>query len=192
MKDNYLWDRSGEPDPEVQELEEILGTLRYQPRPLEIPNHIRVERRRTVFPAMAIAATIALCAVLLGLWFSFKRRQAPAFEAKQNSQVDPNRNTGAPQITPANQPSPAPVVANSQRPAVNQKRRESLRNRLAANKSRSTRTQIRQPALTPEELAEKEQVLVALRLVSAKLSLAQRKTQGTSQPNMIRNQHKIG
>lgn len=25
MEDNYLWDRSGKPDPEVQELEEILG-----------------------------------------------------------------------------------------------------------------------------------------------------------------------
>ena len=192
MKDNYLWDRSGEPDPEVQELEEILGTLRYQPRPLEIPNHNRVERRRTVFPAMAIAAAIALCAVLLGLWFSFNRRQAAAFEAKQNSQIDPNRNAGAPQVASHDQASPAPVVVGSQKPAVNQKRRESSRSLLAANKSRGTRTQIRQPSLTPEELAEKEQVLVALRLVSAKLSLAQRKTQGSSQLNMIRNQHKIG
>src|SRR6266545_7807215 len=32
---DYLWDRTGEPDPEIQELEEILGTLRYQPRPLD-------------------------------------------------------------------------------------------------------------------------------------------------------------
>jgi hypothetical protein len=50
----------------------------------------------------------------------------------------------------------------------------------------------RQPQLTTEELAEKEQVLVALRLVSAKLNLAQRKTQGFPQLNTIRNQHKIG
>ena len=34
---DYLWDKTGEPDPEVQQLEEILSTLRYQPRPLEIP-----------------------------------------------------------------------------------------------------------------------------------------------------------
>ena len=37
IRGDYLWDKTGEPDPEVQELEEILGTLRYQPRPLEIP-----------------------------------------------------------------------------------------------------------------------------------------------------------
>ena len=188
--DNYLWDRSGEPDPEVQELEEILGTLRYRPQPLEIPNHIPVVRRRTFFPAIAIAAVIALVALFLGLWFNFNRRQAP-FEAKQNSQIDPNRNAAVPQNTPDNQVSPAPVVVNNQKPAVIRKRRESP-NLLAANKSRSTRTQIREPALTAEELAEKEQVLIALRLVSAKLNLAQRKTQGTPQLNMIRNQHKIG
>jgi hypothetical protein len=34
MKEDYLWDRSGEPDPELQKLDEILGTLRYQPQPL--------------------------------------------------------------------------------------------------------------------------------------------------------------
>jgi len=27
---DYLWDRSGEPDPEVQHLEEILGGLRHR------------------------------------------------------------------------------------------------------------------------------------------------------------------
>lgn len=191
MNDNYLWDRSGEPDPEVQELEEILGTLRYRPQPLEIPNHIPVVRHRTFFPAIAIAAVIALVALFLGLWFNFNRRQAP-FEAKQNSQIDPNRNAAVPQNTPDKQASPAPVVVDNQKPPLIRKRRQSPPNLLAANKTRSTRTQIREPALTAQELAEKEQVLIALRLVSAKLNLAQRKTQGMPQLNTIRNQHKIG
>ena len=34
MNNNYLWDRTGEIDPDIQELEETLGTLRYQPQPL--------------------------------------------------------------------------------------------------------------------------------------------------------------
>jgi hypothetical protein len=54
------------------------------------------------------------------------------------------------------------------------------------------RQEVREPQLTPQELAEKEQLLVALRLVSAKLNVAQRRTQGTPQLNPIRNQHKIG
>ena len=29
-RSDYLWDRSGEPDPEVQHLEEILGGLRHR------------------------------------------------------------------------------------------------------------------------------------------------------------------
>ena len=27
MNEDYLWDKSGEPDPQIQQLEEILGTL---------------------------------------------------------------------------------------------------------------------------------------------------------------------
>ena len=191
MDDNYLWDRSGEPDREVQELEEILGTLRYQPRPLEIPVNVRVDRRRRFFPAMAIAAAMALLAVLLGLWFSFNRRQvSPPIQAG-DSQIDQNRNAGAPQVSPNQQASPAPALVKNPVPADIQKR-ESPRNLQARNLSRGPRKQIRQPGLTPEEQAEKEQVLTALRLVSAKLNLAQRKTQGAAQLNMIRNQHKIG
>src|SRR6267154_3634515 len=93
MEDNYLWDRSGEPDPEIQALEEFLGTLRYQPRALEIPHHIQVAHRRSFLPAIAIAAAIALLAVLLGLWFSFNRRQAPALEAKHDQQIDQHLNS---------------------------------------------------------------------------------------------------
>jgi hypothetical protein len=192
MEDNYLWDRSGEPDPEVQELEEILGTLRYQPRPLEIPVNVRVDRRRRFFPPIAIAAALALLAILLGLWVSFNRRQAaPTLEAKQDSQIDLNRNAQLPQVSPDRQASPAPVLVKNAAPRITQKR-ESPRNLLAQNKGRATQTQIRQPQLTSEELAEKEQVLIALRLVSAKLNLAQRKAQGAPPLNVIRNQHKVG
>jgi hypothetical protein len=185
MEDNYLWDRSGEPDPAIQELEAILGTLRYQPRPLEIPHHIQPGRRRTFFPALAIAAAIALFAILLGLWFSFNRRQAPALKATGDKQIV------APQ--PQDKPNEASqALVQSPTPKVIQKHNEAPRNIMAVYRNRPSRTVIRQPQLTTEELAEKEQVLVALRLVSAKLNLAQRKTQGLPQLNTIRNQHKIG
>jgi hypothetical protein len=183
MKDNYLWDRSGEPDAEIQELEELLGSLRYKPKPLEIPAHIRTGRRQSFFPAMAIAAAIALFAVLLGVWFSFNRRQSPALTANNNPRIDqpsqapasesPNRQT----VKVQNEPQPVitkPAEAIARRPY------------------RAPRTVIRQPELTPDELAEKEQVLVALRLVSFKLNVAQRKTQTGPQLNPIRNQHRIG
>ncbi len=191
MNDNYLWDRSGEPDPEIQKLEEILGTLRYQPQPLEIPHHIQVGRRRKFFPVLAIAAAIALVAVVLGLWLSLNRRQAPAFQAKNTSPIDQPTNPPPSPSNPDKQIAVPRVVKSPKQTGI-QKHREAPRNLLARNQNRFPRTVIRQPELTPEELAEKQQVLVALRLVSTKLSLAQRKTQGVPQLNTIRNQHKIG
>jgi hypothetical protein len=188
MNNNYLWDRSGEIDPDIQELEETLGTLRYQPQPLQIPTSLQIGRSRNFYPLMAIAATIALVAIALGLWFAFKQRQtAPSFAVKQNEQPAPKL-IEKPKPLQNDQPQQA-VVSTDVKPPVTQKRhREPARNLLVRNR-------VRPPApseLTPAELAEKEQVLVALRLVSAKLNVAQRKTQGLPAPNSIRNQHKIG
>ncbi|PYS73598.1 MAG: hypothetical protein DMF73_05455, partial [Acidobacteria bacterium] len=70
MNDNYLWDRTGQPDADIQELEELLGTLRYQPRQLEIPATIKVRGNRLFLP-MAIAAAIALLMIGGGLWIRF-------------------------------------------------------------------------------------------------------------------------
>ena len=52
MKDDYLWDGSGEPDPEIQKLEAALGRYRHnQPAPaFDRLREIRpVEQRRAFF-----------------------------------------------------------------------------------------------------------------------------------------------
>lgn len=188
MNDNYLWDRSGEPDAELQRLEEILGSLRYQPRPLPIPADIQVRHRQSFFPALAIAAAIAMFAVLLGLWFHFNRRvAAPQLEAARNAQTEQKPNEAPPQVAPGK------GSASLKSPRNNRKAdRSSNRDLVDAKRTPFMSKDMSQPELTPEELAEKEQVLIALRLVSAKLNLAQRKTQGAPQLNTIRNQRKIG
>jgi len=188
MNNNYLWDRSGEIDPDIQQLEETLGTLRYQAQSLRIPTSLQIGRRRSFYPLLSIAATIALVAIALGLWFAFKQRQpAPSLDVRQNSQPAPKQ-VEKPEPPPERQPQQA-VVNPSSKPVVIQRRyREPAR-------TLTVRYKVRPPAppeLTPAELAEKEQVLVALRLVSAKLNVAQRKAQGLPAPNSIRNQHKIG
>ena len=77
MNDDYLWDKSGEPDPQIQQLEEILGTLRYQPRPLQLPEELSTARpRRNYFPLLAIAATVVL-ALLAGIaWLQLRSQDA--------------------------------------------------------------------------------------------------------------------
>ena len=67
----YLWDKTGAPDPEIQQLEEILGTLRYQPKPLQLP------RRRNYFPLLAIAATVLVALLTGGLWLQLRTDEPP-------------------------------------------------------------------------------------------------------------------
>src|SRR5882672_10011428 len=61
MKDDYLWDRSGEPDPEVQKLEKVLGRYRH-----DRPAKIRPRFLNLPLPfAFGAVATILLAMVTL-------------------------------------------------------------------------------------------------------------------------------
>jgi FecR protein len=73
MKDDYLWDRSGEPDPEVQKLETALGRYRHhQPAPsFEKIAAIRPAKQHWSFSSLrwsyqlgAVAATVLLAAAV--------------------------------------------------------------------------------------------------------------------------------
>ena len=88
MNDDYLWDKSGEPDPQVQQLEEILGTLRYQPQPLNLPAE-SPGRRRNYFVPLTIAATVALALLAGALWIQIQRQDAsiPAVAIAEPSRV---------------------------------------------------------------------------------------------------------
>jgi hypothetical protein len=92
MRDDYLWDGSGEPDPEIQRLESALGRLRHQrPAPafpeIAIPRH--EPRRRWFFlglqPRMIAAATcVAVVAVaVLGLWV-YRAKPVPVIGSEWN------------------------------------------------------------------------------------------------------------
>lgn len=184
MNDNYLWDRTGEPDAEVQQLEELLGTLRYQPRPLEIPADTNIRRKRNFIP-LAVAAAIALLMIGAGLWIRFANsHERPVEQVKREIQP------AAPeQSVPALKDQLATALPTAEPKETRSGTRKANQSQIAFNSRRPI--QPAAPVLTPEELAQKEQVLVALRLVSAKLNFAQRKTQGLPQVNAIRN-HKIG
>jgi hypothetical protein len=115
MNDDYLWDKSGEPDPQIQQLEEILGTLRYQPKPLNLPH------RRNYFPLLAIAATVLVALVSGVLWLQINNREAsiPAVAIAQPA---------IPLVEPANPPVNPPLSVSTsfpkKRPVVVRDRRE--------------------------------------------------------------------
>jgi hypothetical protein len=160
MNDDYLWDKTGEPDPQIQQLEEILGTLRYQPKPLVLP------RKRNYFPLLAIAASLLLALLAGGIWLRL-RNEAPKSEAK----VETPTPAPKPDVTPVlpekkSTVNPSPVVANNRR-----------RHRSVPS-----------AAEREEALMAKQQLMLALRLTTEKLHLVRTRTQ----PNQIKNQHRVG
>ena len=165
MNDDYLWDKTGQPDPEIQQLEQILGTLRYEPKPLVLPADVRVPQRRNYFPLLAIAASILLAIVAGSIWLRVRsRNEIP----KQQAQVE----QPTPQLPEAPQ---APQNRSASNPPV------LAHNRIHRKRSASS-------AVNQEALMAKDQLMLALRITSEKLQMVRTKTQ----PNQIKNQHRIG
>ena len=175
MNEEYLWDKSGEPDPEVQELEEILGVLRYQPKKLGLPDNVRPTHRRGYLSLIAIAATLVMAFLAGFLWLSLK----------------PNKHHEATIATPQLPIAPAPTDPEEKKKneevfkTAKPDRRSQF---VASNRHRRQSSPVSTP--TREALLAKEQLMTALRLASEKLNMAQRKAQNPSL-NQIRNQHKI-
>jgi hypothetical protein len=147
MKEDYLWDKSGEPDPQIQQLEEILGTLRYQPKPLQLPQELSTASRRNYVPWLAIASTVAIALLAGGLWLRIRNAEASIPTVAIATPVTPV--IGPPLSAPASRPAPKRIV----------------------NKPRVTKYD------RQEALAAKQQLMFALRLASEKLNTVHRRTQ---------------
>ena len=198
---DYLWDKTGEPDPEIQQLEELLGTLRYQPRPLQIPAGLPVGRERIFFRGfrnhavpLAIAATVAMLLLGLGLWLGLQRVERSPLQVVKSRETPQAK----PMFSPDEKQNPTVAVSSPQ--PEPKKILESPRHRvnpsLLARNSKRDRKTVRDQQLTLKEQQEaqaaKDQLMLALRVTSAKLNLAQKKAQSTNAPDLIHNQHKIG
>jgi len=86
MGNDYLWDRSGEPDPEIQRLEALLGRFQYnRPAPV-FPEIIPARRwwffpiRARLFPALAAVAAMAAIGVVTFLVYQRKPNKSPGWD----------------------------------------------------------------------------------------------------------------
>ena len=170
MNEDYLWDKSGAPDPEIQQLEEILGTLRYQPKPLQLADsaarYSSAVHKRNYRPLLAIAATVLVAFFAGSLWLLLPRQEAAIPSLAVVTPAIP--------IPPVTDDTPVPPNApiSVSQPA-SPKRRPSLHAKHDDN----------------EAVAAKQQLMFALRLASEKLNAAYRRTQT---PTQIKNQHRAG
>jgi hypothetical protein len=177
MNDDYLWDKTGEPDPQIQQLEEILGTLRCQPKPLEIPSDLQPRQKRNYFSWLAIAAALLLAMFAGGLWLA--TRSGDGVQPKQAKVVEPAR---------VEEKTPGPSDSKTPQP-----KRDSREEVVVVQKPhRKSSRPVFSKQEREEALLAKEQVMLALRLTTEKLSLVHKKTQNTNQANQIKNQHRVG
>ena len=111
MNEDYLWDRSGEPDPEVEHLEHVLGKYRYQPTPLSPALRSQLTRRPVVWMRLAAIAA-AILVILAGLWiFKVQQRVVAPKETVSKSGEEPPKEEKQPDIQPLPKKGPEPQVA---------------------------------------------------------------------------------
>ena len=136
MKDDYLWDATGEPDPDVEQLEELLGRFRHQGRAPEIP----VAPRRFFWPRMAAAAALIVVA-LAGLWIVLHRETSPIPNSDQmaDSATESGESPKSPQaqateerVEPVKEPFNAIKSTRPSGPIAREKARKAERRREAA------------------------------------------------------------
>jgi len=100
-RDDYLWDGSGEPDPEIQRLEGLLGKFRYDRPAPAFPEIVRdrpwafLPWGMRLFPVLATAAA-AVAAISVLIFLVQAKKQAPATLAGW----DVSRVEGTPRIGP--------------------------------------------------------------------------------------------
>jgi hypothetical protein len=102
MSDDYLWDKSGEPDPEVVRLEKALAPLRHEGQWQEPKRPIRRGLVWGAFGALALAASVAIAVASLGNGDDPGQKQAGVTSAQ-------------PAVSPAPiAPVPSPCIASEE------------------------------------------------------------------------------
>jgi hypothetical protein len=202
MNEDYLWDKSGEPDPEIQQLEQTLGRLRYKrpAQPLPLPTLARPWYRPGFSPMLAIAATLVILVLAGSLWLSLRRTNS-------NNGSDSVATSTAPKVTkspqlasgPAPPVGPIEITRSVGTTDIDKRATRQSNPRLPLNRSNrlapverrqevanlTERTIRREQRINREGELAKEQLIKALLITSDKLNAVQKKIQGNQERGPI-------
>jgi ferric-dicitrate binding protein FerR (iron transport regulator) len=87
-EDRYLWDRGGEPDPEVERLERLLARHRYDPVRDALPSALGAARLRARPRARLVTLAASIAAVLAVLVFALREREVPMYHVEGLSEIE--------------------------------------------------------------------------------------------------------
>jgi hypothetical protein len=197
MKEDYLWDKTGAVDPEIERLENALRVFRYQEtEPPALPAKIiPFERKappRSFFRlAFAFAACAAFLIISLGVWFQFPVKKIEV--AKDSIE------TFAPQIVekisdeiPVVKPDDSTVKkAETHKQSVGRnvvKIKKPVPANARQNKLPAQTVEVKKPTvvLTKDEKYAYDQLMLALSITSSKLKLVKDKVEGVEEQNAFR------
>ncbi|HKC64740.1 MAG TPA: hypothetical protein VKB86_13950 [Pyrinomonadaceae bacterium] len=201
MNENYLWDKTGERDPEIERLEDALASLRYKrpSRPLPLPIASRPQFRLNIW--LAAAAAIALLILAGGLWLALHRsvsneqRNGIARSAAPKAAESPKEVSAPPTVGTVN---PTVQIAGDKKSDKSSEtitpraphKLNSLPQPVERRQEIALRFKNRELALREEETIRKgelakEQLIKALQITSDKLNTLQKKIQGNQEHNPI-------
>jgi len=91
VNDEYLWDKSGPPDPEIEKLERVMGTLRFRAAAPVFPSAEQLaaahrpafSSRRWLRPGLAAAFAVTVVASGLGLFWRWKANVQAGWQVSQ-------------------------------------------------------------------------------------------------------------
>lgn len=200
---DYLWDKTGEPDEDVEQLEELLSSLRFQPRTFEVPATLPVVPRRAPrtldtfsWSRLAVAASILLT-LLAGAWLIATKQRAN--ETNNAVAHAPTTNAALPQPTQqaavvptstSDHPTPAPkngvkheshqsaTMTNVNRHLDREELSRDVKRPVVLprqlNEREVSATHGEIATVTPQEREAMEKFLLAMKVTSEKLNYAER------------------
>ena len=192
MNEDYLWDKSGEPDPEIERLEKVLAPLRYERRvePLPLPDISRWTFARGFSPMLAAAAVFLIMILAGGLWLALRPSRSTDGASQVTTDRAPEGSASEPTVSgtqPApggsekerladdrNTTGPGALVADA---AGSKPPRRVSDPRVKAKRHRRVNDSARQVELTREGENAKAQLILALHIASDKLSSVQKRIQ---------------
>ena len=196
MKEDYLWDKTGE-DPEIERLENALRMFRYQEtEPPALPAKIIPFQRkappRSFFRlAFACAACAAFVIISLGVWFQFSNKKIEV--AKDSIEtITPQTFRKVSDETPVKKPDDL-IVKKAETPKQSVGRnvvkvKKPVPAIARQNQLTAQNVEVKKPGviLTKEEKYAYDQLMLALSITSSKFKMVKDKVEGVEEKTAAR------
>ena len=191
MKEDYLWDKTGAPDPEIERLENALAVFRYQKTdapalPAKIIPFERKTPRNFFRLAFACGACAAIAVICFGVWLQSSSNKIEIAKDSMETIAPPVNRKAANEIptkTPDNSfAGKAEFPKSTGEPKIIKVKKivqpTERQNKIIARKVEGKKSEIK---LTKEEKYAYDQLMLALSITSSKFKLVKDKVSGVEE-----------